>query len=62
MLEAAGLTIEQVEHFEKRHPLDAWLDRSETPEEDRPRVKELLAARIEGDAYVDTKIVLKARA
>jgi SAM-dependent methyltransferase len=61
MLEAAGLAIEEVEHFEKRHPLEAWLDRSETPEEDRPRVKELLAAQIEGDVYVDTKIVLKAR-
>jgi ubiquinone/menaquinone biosynthesis C-methylase UbiE len=60
-LEAAGLEIEQVEHFEKRHPLEAWLDRSETPEQDRARVKELLAAQIDGDAYVDTKIVLKAR-
>ena len=60
-LEAAGLEVEQVESFEKRHPLEAWLDRSETPEEDKPRVKELLAAQIEGDEYVDTKLVLKAR-
>ena len=61
MLEAAQLEIEQVERFEKRHPLDEWLDRSQTPPEDRPRVKELLAGQIEGDAYVDTKIVLKAK-
>jgi len=61
LLEAAGLEVERVEAFEKHHPLEEWLDRSETPENDRPRVKELLAAQIEGDQYVDTKLVLKAR-
>ena len=61
MLEAAGLAIEQVERFEKRHPLQEWLDRSQTPAADRPRVKELLGAQIEGDEYVDTKLVLRAR-
>jgi SAM-dependent methyltransferase len=61
MLEAAGLRIEQVERFEKRHPLEAWLDRSGTPEEDRSRVKELLEPQIDGEDYVDTKLVLKAR-
>lgn len=60
MLEAAGLDIEQAERFEKRHPLEEWLDRSETPEEDKPRVKELLAEQIEGDEYVDTKLLLRA--
>jgi SAM-dependent methyltransferase len=60
-LETAGLEVEQVESFEKRHPLEEWLDRSGTPEEDKPRVKELLADQIEGDEYVDTKLVLKAR-
>jgi SAM-dependent methyltransferase len=61
MLEAAGLEIEAVERFEKRHPLEQWLDRSATPAEDRPRVRALLAAQIDGDCYVDTKLVLKAR-
>ena len=28
---------------------------------DKPRVKELLADQIDGDEYVDTKLVLKAR-
>jgi len=60
-LEGAGLEVEEVESFEKRHPLEEWLDRSETPEADKPRVKELLAAQIQGDAYVDTKLALKAR-
>ena len=61
MLEAAGLEVEQVEVFEKRHPLEQWLDRCGTPEEDRPRVKELLTGQIEGGEYVDAKLVLKAR-
>ena len=60
-LETAGLEVEEVEAFEKRHPLEEWLDRSQTPEGDRPRVKELLSGQIEGDEYVDTKLVLKAR-
>jgi plasmid stability protein len=61
MLESAGLEVEQVEAFEKRHPLEQWLDRSQTPNEDRFRVKELLAGQIKGDEYVDTKLVVKAR-
>ena len=61
LLETAGLEIEQVEEFEKRHPLEQWLDRSQTPVADRPLVKELLADQIEGDEYVDTKLVIRAR-
>ena len=60
-LEAAALEIEAVEQFEKRHPLDAWLDRAQTPDGDRSRVVELLAEHVQGDEYVDTKVVLKAR-
>jgi len=61
LLEAAGLDVEQVESFEKRRSLEDWFSRSETPVEDRPLIKELLADQIEGDEYVDTKLVLKAR-
>ena len=61
LLEAAGLQVEQVESFEKRRSLEDWFSRSETPAEDRPLIKELLADQIEGDEYVDTKLVLKAR-
>jgi SAM-dependent methyltransferase len=60
-LAAAGLEVEEVREFEKRHPLQAWLDRAGTPEEDRPRVVELLGDAIEGDEYVDTKLLLRAR-
>ena len=61
LLEAAELDVEQVEPFEKRRSLEDWFSRSETPVEDRPLIKELLADQIEGDEYVDTKLVLKAR-
>jgi SAM-dependent methyltransferase len=60
-LEAAGLELEAVERFEKRHPIGQWLDRAQTPPDDRPRVVELLRDQIEGDEYVDTKLLLKAR-
>jgi SAM-dependent methyltransferase len=61
LLEGAGLEVEQVESFEKRRSLEDWFARSETPVEDRPLIRELLADQIEGDEYVDTKLVLKAR-
>jgi SAM-dependent methyltransferase len=60
-LEAAGLTIEAVETYEKRHPLEQWLARTDTSEEDATRVRELLADRIEGDEYLDQKLLLRAR-
>jgi SAM-dependent methyltransferase len=61
LLEDAGLEVEQVESFEKRRSLEDWFARSETPVEDRPLIKELLEDQIDGDEYVDTKLVLKAR-
>jgi SAM-dependent methyltransferase len=61
LLEGAGLEVERVESFDKRHALEPWLDRSGTPAEDKPRVRELLAHQIDGDEYVDTKLVMKAR-
>ncbi len=61
LLEDAGLAVEQVESFEKRRSLEDWFARSETPIEDRPLIRELLADQIDADEYVDTKLVLKAR-
>jgi SAM-dependent methyltransferase len=60
-LEAADLTIEAVEPYEKRHPLEQWLARTDTSEEDAARVRALLADQIEGDEYVDHKLLLRAR-
>ncbi len=60
-LEAAGLEIEQVEVCEKRHPLEEWLARTGTGGQYAARVRDLLADHIDGDAYVDRKILLNAR-
>jgi ubiquinone/menaquinone biosynthesis C-methylase UbiE len=62
LLEEAGLEVEQVERFEKRHELEAWLARTGCTGEEAERVKELLADRMVDEAtWADTKILLKAR-
>jgi SAM-dependent methyltransferase len=59
----AGLEVEQVERFEKTHPLEAWLARTGCEGEEAAEVRELLADRLtdDGSAWVDTKILFKAR-
>jgi SAM-dependent methyltransferase len=47
MFDAAGLVIESFEREDKRIDYKGWLDRAETPEEDRARITELLGDRIE---------------
>jgi SAM-dependent methyltransferase len=62
-LTEAGLEVEQSECFEKTHPLEAWLARTECEGEEAERVKELLADRMteDGSAWTDVKIVIRAR-
>ena len=60
-LEAAGLEIERVEVLEKRRSLADWLARAGTSEADAARVCELIADQIDGDEYIDRKILLNAR-
>jgi SAM-dependent methyltransferase len=58
----AGLEVEQVECFEKAHPLEDWLARTACAGAEAERVRELLADRMNDEgAWVDTKIVLRAR-
>jgi SAM-dependent methyltransferase len=47
MFAGASLEVEAFEREDKRIDFEAWLDRSETPEEDRGRIRELLGGRIE---------------
>jgi SAM-dependent methyltransferase len=63
LLRDAALEVEQVERFEKTHPLEDWLARTGCEGEEAERVRELLADRMtsEGTAWTDTKIVLRAR-
>ena len=62
-LTEAGLEVEQVECFEKTHPLEAWLARTGCEGEEAERVRELLADRMtdDGTAWTDVKIVIRAR-
>ena len=62
-LTEAGLEVEQVECFEKTHPLEDWLARTGCEGEEAAEVRELLADRMteDGSAWVDVKILLKAR-
>lgn len=62
-LSEAGLEVEQVEWFEKEHPLEDWLARTGCEGEEAERVRELLADRMtaDGSAWVDTKLVIRAR-
>jgi SAM-dependent methyltransferase len=61
--EDAGLEVEQIEAFEKVHGLDEWLARTACEGAEAARVKELLADRLTetGDAWIDTKLLLKGR-
>jgi SAM-dependent methyltransferase len=61
LLESAGLRVDAVQCFEKRHPLEAWLARTGCEGAEADRVRELLADRIVDGHYVDEKIVLRAR-
>ena len=63
LLTEAGLEVEQVECFEKGHPLEDWLARTGCEGEEAERVRELLADRLtdDGTAWVDTKLVIRAR-
>ncbi len=63
LLAEAGLEVEQVECFEKEHPLYDWLARTGCEGAPAERVRELLADRMtdDGTAWTDTKIVIRAR-
>jgi len=63
LLTDAALEVEQVERFEKTHPLEDWLARTGCEGEEAERVRELLADRMTPDraAWTDKKIVVRAR-
>jgi SAM-dependent methyltransferase len=61
MFDGADLALEAYELEDKRIDFEAWLDRSETPDEDRPRIRELLADRIEDGKLRLERAIFKAR-
>jgi SAM-dependent methyltransferase len=61
MFEAAGLEVEAFEREDKRIDFRGWLERAGTPEEDRDRIEELLADRIEDGKLRLDRGIFKAR-
>jgi len=60
-LAGAGLEVEEVAFDDKLHPFESWLARTGCEGDEAERVRALLASRTEGDAWRDTKILLRAR-
>jgi len=57
-----GFEVEQIEHFDRRQSVDAWLERVETPPDAAARVRELLADDIDDEGTVGLRsILLEAR-
>jgi SAM-dependent methyltransferase len=61
MFESAGLDVEAFEREDKRIDFQGWLDRAETPDEDRARIEELLGDRIEDGKLRLDRGIFKAR-
>jgi SAM-dependent methyltransferase len=57
----AGFEVEQVERFDRRQSVDAWLARVDTPPDVAARIRQLLADRIDGDMLAFDSILIKAR-
>ena len=61
MVTGAAFEVEQVEQFDRRQSIDAWLERVDTPPDAAGRIRELLAERTENGMLAFDSIVLKAR-
>jgi len=57
----AGFEVEQVERFDRRQSVDAWLERVDTPPDAAARIRDLLADRIDDGMLAFESILLKAR-
>lgn len=61
MFDEVGLEVEAFELEDKRIDVEAWLDRSGTPDEDRGRIRELLADRLEAGKLRLDRGIFKTR-
>jgi SAM-dependent methyltransferase len=57
----AGFEVEQVQRFDRRQSVDAWLERVDTPPDSAARIKGLLGDRIEEGMLALETILLEAR-
>lgn len=63
LLTDAGLEVERVEHYAMPLEFESWLDRTDTPEADRPRIRELLRplSSDDGTMWTSPIVILRAR-
>jgi SAM-dependent methyltransferase len=57
----AGLEVDALEIMRRRLPLEPWLERAKTPQDDAARVRELLADRTEDGLVLSEAIILRGR-
>ena len=61
LLGAAGLVVEETSVYEMHHPLEGWLARTGSSEAEQAEVRTMLRDHVVDGAYVDRKLLLKAR-
>jgi SAM-dependent methyltransferase len=63
LLTDAGFEVERVEFYDMTLQFEDWLARTDSPEADRPRIRELLAplASADGSEWTSPMIILEAR-
>lgn len=61
MLEVAGLRVDASERFDRRVPLQPWLDRVRCTGDDAARVVELLGRRVEDGTVEMSSLVIRGR-
>jgi len=61
MLDAAGLRVDAIERFDRRVPLQPWLDRVRCTGDDAVRVVELLGRRVDGETVEMSSLVIRGR-
>jgi SAM-dependent methyltransferase len=61
MLEAAGLRVDAIQRFDRRVPLQPWLDRVRCTGDDAIRVVELLGPRVDDDTVEMSSLVIRGR-
>jgi|SRR5581483_4938167 len=63
LLVSAAFEVERVEFYDMTLEFESWLDRTDTPDGDRPRIRELLRplSSEDGTTWTSPMIILKAR-
>jgi SAM-dependent methyltransferase len=61
MLGAAGLRVDAIQRFDRRVPLQPWLERVRCTGDDAIRVVELLGSRVEKDTVQMSSLVIRGR-